>query len=150
MGTFNTTVEIGDPKGETFQPLQVMVGSGSAFSRVPREKLEGLGVPVERTVQFRNAVNRVVERPVGRTLIRLEGQQFLTPVIFGEEGETSLLGFVALEDAMLAVDPVGNRLVPVEGWLLGATLQQSQWNTSEGRKILDVPSDQPTLKSQAG
>ena len=35
-------------------------------------------------------------------------------VIFAEENEPSLLGVVTLEDALLAVDPVEQRLVPVE------------------------------------
>ena len=32
---------------------------------------------------------------------------------FGEEGEQNLLGAMALEDAMLAVDPHSQRLLPV-------------------------------------
>ena len=38
---------------------------------------------------------------------------FTTPVIFGEEGKQNLLGVVALEQALLGVDPVAGRLVPV-------------------------------------
>ena len=45
---------------------------------------------------------------------RLEGQQFPTPVAFGEEGEPTLLGAMALEHALLAVDPHGQRLMPVD------------------------------------
>ena len=33
------------------------------------------------------------------------GQEFPTPVIFAEVGESSLLGMVSLEEALLAVDP---------------------------------------------
>ena len=49
---------------------------------------------------------------IGETVIRIEGQQFHTPVIFAEEGEPSRLGVVTLEAALLAVDPVAGRLVP--------------------------------------
>lgn len=45
-------------------------------------------------------------------MIRLQGKEYPTPVTFGEAGELSLLGAMALEDAMLAVDPHGNRLIP--------------------------------------
>ena len=56
-----------------------------------------------------------VERTRGRTVIRLEGREFPTPVAFGEEGEQNLLGAsMALEDAMLAVDPHSRRLIPVD------------------------------------
>ena len=44
---------------------------------------------------------------------RLEGKQFITTVIFAEEGEPNLLGVITLEDALLAVDPVNNELIPV-------------------------------------
>ena len=49
---------------------------------------------------------------VGETVIRLEGKQFHTPVIFAEEGEPALLGVVTLEVARLAVDPLAQELVP--------------------------------------
>ena len=55
-----------------------------------------------------------VERTRGRTIIRMEGREFPTPVTFGEEGEQNLLGAMALEDAMLAVDPHSRRLIPVD------------------------------------
>ena len=50
----------------------------------------------------------------GWTVVRLEDQIFATQVTFAEENEPSLLGVVTLEDALLAVDPVRQRLVPVE------------------------------------
>ena len=45
---------------------------------------------------------------------RCDHQTFATQVTFAEETEPSLLGVVSLEDALLAVDPVGQRLVSVE------------------------------------
>ena len=51
---------------------------------------------------------------VGRTFIRLEGQEFPTPVIFDEEGEPSLLGVIALGHKLLAVHPHTGQLVPVK------------------------------------
>ena len=47
-------------------------------------------------------------------MIRLAGKEFPTPVTFGEDGEQNLLGAMALEDAMLAVDPHSRRLTPVD------------------------------------
>ena len=44
-------------------------------------------------------------------MIRLEGKEFPTPVTFGEDGEQNLLGAMALEDAMLAVDRHSRRLI---------------------------------------
>ena len=50
----------------------------------------------------------------------------MTTVIFAEEGEPSLLGVVTLEQALLAVDPVNNELIPVEAkrYWTGLALEQ--------------------------
>ena len=74
--------------------------------------LQRLGVPVQRSLPSETADGRMVPVDVGETIIRLEGLQFHTPVIFAEENEPSLLGVVTLEEASLAVDPVGGRLIP--------------------------------------
>ena len=68
---------------------------------------------MERTMQSELADGRAVPMNVGRTFIRLEGQEFHTPVIFGKKGEPSLLGMITPEQALLAVDPHNGRLVPV-------------------------------------
>ncbi len=112
MGTVKVTIGVGDPQGRAFEDLEVTVDTGSTFTAAPRELLERLGVPVERSAQAELADGNVAPVDVGRTIIRLEGQEFPTPVIFAEEGEPSLLGVVLLEDALLAVDPVGGRLIP--------------------------------------
>ena len=51
---------------------------------------------------------------IGWTMVRLEGNTIATQVNFAEEGEPPLLGMVTLEEALLAVDPVGQRLIPVD------------------------------------
>lgn len=113
MGTFRFTVEIGDPYGRRFEPVEMLVDTGATFTKVPRELLERLGVPVESAYTAELADGSRIERTRGRTIIRLEGKEYPTPVTFGEAGEQSLLGAMALEDAMLAVDPHSQRLMPV-------------------------------------
>lgn len=113
MGTFHITVEIGDPRGQRFEPVEMLVDTGAAFTKAPRELLERLGVPVESAYTAELADGSRIERTRGRTIIRLQGREYPTPVIFGEAGEQSLLGAMALEDAMLAVDPHARRLMPV-------------------------------------
>ena len=113
MGTVKVTIGVGDPRGLRFEDVEVTVDTGSTFTSVPREMLQKLGVPIERSAQSELADGSVAPVDVGRTTIRLEGREFPTPVIFAEEGEPSLLGVIALEDALLAVDPVSGRLIPV-------------------------------------
>ena len=112
MGTVKVTIAVGDPQGQVFEDLEVTVDTGSTFTAVPRELLQRLGVPVMHTarVELVDGSNAPVD--IGEAVIRLEGRQFHTQVIFVEEGEPSLLGVVSLEQALLAVDPVAQRLVP--------------------------------------
>ena len=113
MGTVITTVEVGDLQGRNFQRLEVEVDTGSTYTALPRELLQALGVPVARTVASRLADGSEKPAQVGYANVRLNGAELITPVIFAEEGEPSLLGAITLEDALLAVDPVNNELIPV-------------------------------------
>ena len=113
MGETYVTIEVGDLRGERFEAVEVMVDTGSTFTAVSGDLLRRLGVPVERTARSELADGSLAPVEIGKTMIRLEGQMFTTPVIFGEEGEPNLLGVVALEEALLGVDPVAGRLVPV-------------------------------------
>ena len=114
MGTFRTTIEIGDQAGRHFEAIEVLVDTGSTFTKAPRTLLESLDVPVDRQYTAVLADGRRTPRQQGWATIRLEGQQFPTAVTFGEPGDPVLLGAIALEHALLAVDPNGKRLVPVD------------------------------------
>ena len=113
MGTVITTIEVGDPQGRNFQRADVEVDTGSTYTVLPRGILRALGVPVNRSEQSRLADGSLQTVDVGQTTIRLGGKQFIITVIFAEEGEANLLGVITLEDALLAVDPVNNELIPV-------------------------------------
>ena len=116
MGTLTLTIEVGDIQEERFEPVEVMVDTGAIYSQVPGGLLLRLGIPVKWEAQARLADGSVITDQVGQATIRLEGKTFITPVTFGREGEPNLLGVVALETALLAVDPVDQRLVPTIGW----------------------------------
>ncbi len=112
MGTVKVTIGVGDPQGRQFKDVEVVVDTGSTYTAVPRELLQRLGVPVERSLPSETADGRIVPVDVGEATIRLQGLQFHTPVIFAEENEPSLLGVVSLEQAALAVAPLAGRLIP--------------------------------------
>ena len=105
---------LGIQQGRQFEDLEVTVDTVSTFTAVPRALLQRLGVPVRRSARSRLPDGSSVPVDIGWTVVRLEDQTFATQVIFAEENQPSLLGVVTLEDALLAVDPVGQRLVPVE------------------------------------
>ena len=108
------TIGVGDQQGSQFEDLEVTVDTGSTFTAVPRAMLQRLGVPVRRSAPLRLADGRTAPVDIGWTVVRVEDLVFATQVTLAEENESSLLGVVTLEDALLAVDPAGQRLVPVE------------------------------------
>ena len=114
MGKLTVNLEVGDQQGSRFRSLELTVDTGSTFTTLPRGLLEELAVPVARQANSRMADGRAATVDVGWTMVRLQGQTFPTRVTFAEEGEPCLLGVVTLEEALLAVDPVGQRLIPVD------------------------------------
>ena len=113
MGETYVTIEVGDTQGERFETVEVLIDTGSTYTALPGDLLRRLGVPVAEIAQSEIADGSMAPIEVGDTIIRLEGRQFPTPVIFGGDGEPSLLGVMALERARLTVDPVNGRLIPV-------------------------------------
>lgn len=114
MGKLTITIAVGDQQGARFEDLEVAVDTGSTFTALPKALLERLGVPVTRTARARTGDGGTVPVDIGWTMVRLEGQVFPTQVTFADEGEPPQLGAVTLAGALLAVDPVGQRLIPVD------------------------------------
>jgi hypothetical protein len=52
-------------------------------------------------------------------VVKVEGEMTYTICVFGEPGIDALLGAVTLEELGLGVDPINQRLVPIELLLIG-------------------------------
>jgi predicted aspartyl protease len=115
MTTFSVRVEIGSVAGERFEQVDALVDTGSTFTAAPREFLERLGVRPSRRECFRLANGGIAENEVGEARIRLSGKEGTTPVVFNEPDEPVQLGAITLEAFLFGVDPIGERLIPVEG-----------------------------------
>ena len=113
MGTVYVSVEIGDPHGQEFRSVEMEADTGCTYTAVPRKLLEELGVVVRWVEPSLLADGSTQNLDVGQTTIRLGGKEFSTMVSFAGENEPSLLGVTALEQALLAVDPVHGRLIRV-------------------------------------
>ena len=116
MGATYVTIQVGDLRGEQFQTVEVMVDTGATFSTVPADLLRSVGLSPQRRESVRLGDGNIIEDEICDALVRVEGKIFVTPITFGGEGEPNLLGLVALETALLAVDPVEQRLIPTIGW----------------------------------
>ncbi|MBI4236071.1 MAG: hypothetical protein HY688_01775 [Chloroflexi bacterium] len=121
MGTFSYAITVSDLGGRQSVTLEAQVDTGSTYLALPRDVLDGLGVEPTEQRPFHLADGRRVELPVGNVLLRLDERSNPVLCVFAPEGSAPLLGMVPLEVFGLAIDPVRQRLVPVEGLLLVLT-----------------------------
>ena len=117
MGTFTTSIEIGDPEGRRWQRVDVLVDSGATFTMLPRALLEDLAVRPQDKAPCELADGRSVEFDVSETSVRIGRRVRTTLVIFADSGVQPLLGAYTLEAFLLAIAPVNRCLVPVSGLL---------------------------------
>jgi predicted aspartyl protease len=132
IGVFRQIIEIGDPAGTRFASMDAIVDTGATFTVVPASILNNLGVVPNRRVRFRLADGGLLERDVGETMVRVLDYQAIRLVAFGSDDAPALLGSDTLEGLLLTVDPVQERLVPTDGWMLSYTGNLNQ-NDSDRR-----------------
>ncbi len=118
MGTFSLQIGIGDRRRERWIALDALVDTGASITSIPAPVLQELGVEPIMKQRFRFGQGETRQMDVGQTWIRVEGREVITLVLFNEEGRLPLLGAMALEGVFMGVDPVGKRLVPVEGLMV--------------------------------
>ena len=118
MGTFSVPIAIGDPQGEHWIEMDALVDTGASIVSVPASLLIDLGVKPAAQHRFRFAQGGVRNMDIGEARIRVDGLETGTLVAFNDEGTPPLLGALALESLFLGVDPVGQRLIPVEGLMM--------------------------------
>ncbi len=119
MASFRVPIEIGPMDQSRFERMEALVDTGATYTVVPRDVLERLGIAPQLRRRFRIADGRLMELDMAVVMMKLEGQTLPTLCIFGEPGMDALLGVVTLEEFGLGVDPVNERLVPIELRLTG-------------------------------
>jgi len=93
--------------------LRFLVDSGAAYSVVPATILRRLGIKPSRTMTFDLVDGTEIKRTLGHVLVRLNGDEAPSPVVFGEPGDSVLLGIVSLETLGLMLDPLKRELRPM-------------------------------------
>ena len=93
--------------------LSLLVDSGAVYAVVPKTVLSALGVKPHSTKTFTLADRSAIKRKVGDVVFKLNGHQGASPVIFGERGDSTLLGTVSLEALGLLLDPIRRELRPL-------------------------------------
>ena len=118
-----TVLEIGvaNPARSTLvQRIEFLVDSGTIYSVVPSSILRKLGIkPLRQKEQFRLADGSKIERRKGGALFEYGDKQGFADVVFGEPGDSVLLGALTLEALGLALDPLKRELLPLPMILAG-------------------------------
>jgi clan AA aspartic protease len=113
-------VEVGNPaRPKVTQELEFLVDSGAIYSVVPARVLRKLGIRPLATQEFRLADGSTIARKKGIALFRYQDKVGGADVIFGEKGDSLLLGAFTLEALGLALDPLRRELRPLPMVLAG-------------------------------
>lgn len=114
MGLTVLEIEVGNPaKPETTEKLEFLIDSGAIYSVVPAPILERLGIRPLTEQVFRLADGSRIRRKKGIALFKYDDRIGGADVIFGEEGDSMLLGAFTLEALGLALDPLRRELKPL-------------------------------------
>jgi len=114
MGLTFLEIEVGNPANpEVTEKLDFLIDSGAIYSVVPTPVLERLGIKPLSEQEFRLANGTKIVRKKGGALFKYGDRIGVADVIFGEEGDSMLLGTFTLEALGLALDPLRRELKPL-------------------------------------
>ena len=114
MGLTYLEVQVAGPATpEDSEPVEFLMDSGAVHSVVPASILERLGIkPLDEQV-FRLADGTKVVRRKGGAVFRYGERVGVADVIFGEGGDSNLMGATTLESLGLVLDPLRRELKPL-------------------------------------
>jgi predicted aspartyl protease len=93
--------------------LRFLIDSGAVYSVAPATLLHRLGIEPHGTRTFTLADGTEIHRSVGDATFIVSGERAASPVIFGEKGDSLLLGTVSLEALGFMLDLFKRTLEPL-------------------------------------
>lgn len=114
MGLTVLELEVGNlANPDVTEKLEFLIDSGAVYSVVPTPILEKLGIKPLAEQAFRLADGSKIVRKKGGAVFKYGDQIGVADVIFGEPGDSLLLGAFTLEALGLALDPLRRELKPL-------------------------------------
>jgi clan AA aspartic protease len=111
MGLTVLEIEVGNPATpDVTEKLEFLIDSGAIYSVVPSRMLEKLDIKPLTEQAFRLADGSKIVRKKGIALFKYGDRIGGADVIFGEEGDSILLGAFTLESLGLSLDPLRREL----------------------------------------
>lgn len=112
MGITTIKAKVANPnKPRRQKEIKFMVDSGAVYSVVDQTILKELSVKPHGEKEFILATGESVSRKIGGLLYTYQDEKGYAPVIFGEKGDSNLMGAVTLEALGLVLDPLKRRLL---------------------------------------
>ena len=111
MGLTVLNIELSNPANpEVTETLELLIDSGAVYSVVPEPILERLGIRPMVEQEFRLADGSRISRTKGTAIFKYGERIGGADVIFGEKGDSQLLGAFTLEALGLSLDPLRREL----------------------------------------
>ena len=111
MGITTLELEVGNPANpERTETVEALVDSGAVYSVIPAAVLDRLGIQPITEQSFRLADGSKIVRRKGIAYFKYGDRVGGADVIFGEEGDSNLLGALTLEALALSLDPLRREL----------------------------------------
>ncbi|UCC31221.1 MAG: aspartyl protease family protein [Phycisphaerales bacterium] len=114
MGLTVLEIGVGNPATpDVTEKVEFLIDSGAVYSVVPTPILQKLGISPLAEETFRLADGSKIVRKKGGAVFRYGDRVGVSDVIFGEEGDSMLLGTLTLEALGLSLDPLRRELKPL-------------------------------------
>ena len=114
MGLTVLEIEVGNPANpDITEKVEFLIDSGAIYSVVPGMILDKLGIKPLGKEEFRLANGTKIMRKKGIALFKYGDRLGGADVIFGEQGDSVLLGSFTLEALGLVLDPLKRELKPL-------------------------------------
>ncbi|MEW5693045.1 MAG: aspartyl protease family protein [Candidatus Hydrogenedentota bacterium] len=127
MGITYLVVSVSNPKKSKLEKrVRCLVDSSATYSMIDKKILTKIGIRPDDEIILSLAHGSEVKRMIGEVAFTIAGKRRDSTVIFGEPGDTNLLGAVTLKIMGLFLDPLKRKLKPLK--IIAAT--------SDCRKIM--------------
>lgn len=127
MGLTNLKIIIKNPSNKKRSAeVEFLVDSGAVYSVVNKKVLNQLGIKPFGKKTFFLANNTSVDRQVGEALFEYQNEHGHAKVVFGEPGDSNLLGVTTLESLGLVLDPLQRKLLQLPMLLASLTNSPNQ------------------------
>ncbi len=115
MGFIFIKMQIANPeKPNKWIEIEGLIDTGAIYSVIPEKILNELEIKPIGVKEFTLANGEKITRRYGNALFKYEDKVVATPVIFGEEGDYTLIGTLTLEALGYVIDPFKRELRPMK------------------------------------